>query len=135
MSDGVVNAIPVIAEALNVATPIVGTAVGVIFAAVTTGAVMRDVNRLKKAEYVAALETINSIQDKIKIEYLERYDEAMQAIRERIEENLIAMKGINRKVYKQTNATIALNKIEKNLDYIAKEVNKNEYELGAVFRG
>ncbi len=135
MSDGVVNAIPVIAEALNVATPIVGTAVGVIFAAVTTGAVMKDVNRLKKAEYVAAVETINSIHDKIKIEYLERYDEAMQAIRERIEENLIAMKGLNRKIYKQTNATIALNKIEKNLDYIAKEVNKNKYELESVFRG
>ena len=38
-------------------------------------------------------------------------------------------------MFKKTNAMIVLNKIEKALDYISREVNKDSYDIGWAFRG
>lgn len=66
-------------------------------------AIVQDINRLKRTELSSAQNAIIAIQSQIKTKYLESYDEAMQAIRDRIEENLIAATGVNKQIFKKTN--------------------------------
>lgn len=135
MADGVLDAIPAIATALGVSVPIVAAAAGVIVAGTTGVAVVQDINRLKRTELSSAQNAIVSIQSQIKTRYLESYDEAMQAIRDRVEENLISMSGVNKTMFKKTRAMIALNKIDGDLDCICKEVTRTAYDIREVFKG
>lgn len=135
LADGVLNAIPAIAAGLGIAVPIVAGVVGLIVAATTTVAVVQDINRMKRTELSSAQNAIISIQSQIKTNYLKSYDEAMQTIRERIEENLIAATGVNKQIFKKTSAMIAISKIDNDLDIICKEVTRKAYDIGEVFRG
>ncbi len=134
LADGVVDAIPAIASALGVSVPIVAAAAGLIVAGTLSVAVVQDINRLKRTELSSAQNAIISIQSQIKTKYLDSYDEAMQVIRDRIEENLIAASGVNKKMFKKTSAMIAINKTDNDLDIICKEVTRKEYDIGEVFR-
>lgn len=135
LADGVLDAVPTIATALGVSVPVVAAAVGVIAAGTTSVAVVQDINRLKRTELTSAKNAIISIQSKIKEKYLKAYDEAMQMIRDRIEDNLIAASGINKKAFKKTSALIAINKIDNDLDIICREVTRKAYDIRETFRG
>lgn len=135
LSDGVLDAIPAIAKGLGVSVPTVATVAGIIAAGAAGIAIVQDINRLKRTELIAAQNTIISIQSQIKAKYLADYDEAMQAIRDRIEDNLISINGENKKMFKKTNAMIAINKIDNNLDCICREVTRKAYDIGSVFKG
>jgi hypothetical protein len=134
LSDGVLNGIPQLAAAIKIPIPIVGAASAAIFAATTASAVTRDINRMKRTELSFAKNTISSIHLNIKSEYLEAYSEAMLIIRERIEDSLIKIKGVNKTEFKKLNANISINKIQDNLDYICREVTNEKYKLGSAFR-
>lgn len=97
-------------------------------------AIVQDINRLKRTELSSAQNAIIAIQSQIKTKYLESYDEAMQAIRDRIEENLIAATGVNKQIFKKTSAMIAISKIDNDLDIICREVTRKAYDIGEVFR-
>lgn len=88
----------------------------------------------KGTELSSAQNAIIAIQSQIKTKYLESYDEAMQAIRDRIEENLIAATGVNKQIFKKTSAMIAISKIDNDLDIICREVTRKAYDIGEVFR-
>ena len=135
MTDGVIDAIPAIATALGVSVPIVAVATGIIAAGTTSVAIVQDINRLKRTEFSSAQNAIVSIQSQIKTKYLEAYDEAMRAIKNRVEENLISNSGVNKTMFKKTKAMIALNKIDGDLDYICREVTRKAYDIGEVFKG
>lgn len=135
LEDGAINAIPKIAEAFGVSVPIVGTAAAAIAVGVTGTAIMNDINRLKRTEFHSAKNTIVSIYTQVKSNYLNTYDEAMELIRDRIENNLIAISGVNKKMFQRTNAMLAMNKIENSLDFISREVTKDSYDIRNAFSG
>ena len=134
LSDGVIDAVPTIAAGLGVSVPIVTVVAGMIVAGTTGLAVVQDINRLKRAELSSAKNAIFAIHSQIKTKYLDAYDEAMQAIRDRIEENLIAASGVNKQIFKKTSAMIAISKIDNDLDIICREVTRKAYDIGEVFR-
>ena len=133
--DGVINAIPALADAMGLSVGIIGTAVAAITGAATGVAVIKDVNRLHRTEQVSAENAIRSIQGLVKHRYLDAYDEAMLTIRDRLEDNLILLSGKNQKIYKITNAAIAITKIETQLDTISREVSEKEYNVIRAFKG
>lgn len=135
LADGALDAIPTIAAGLGISVPIVAAAVGLIVAATSGVAIVQDINRLKRTELSSAQNAILSIQSQIKTKYLGSYDEAMRAIRNRIEENLIAASGVNKQISRKTNAMIAINKIDNDLDIVSKEITRSAYDIGTVFRG
>lgn len=135
LGDGVIDAIPTIAAGLGISVPCVAVAAGLIVAGTSSVAIVQDINRLKRTEITSAQNAISSIHSQIKTKYLESYDEAMQAIRDRIEENLIVASGVNKQIFKKTNAMIAISKIDNDLDIICKEVTRKVYDIGEVFRG
>lgn len=122
LADGVLDAIPTIAAGLGISVPIVAATAGLIMAGTSSVAIVQDINRLKRTELSSAQNAIIAIQSQIKTKYLESYDEAMQAIRDRIEENLIAATGVNKQIFKKTSAMIAISKIDNDLDIICREV-------------
>lgn len=134
LADGVLDAIPTIAAGLGISVPIVAATAGLIMAGTSSVAIVQDINRLKRTELSSAQNAIIAIQSQIKTKYLESYDEAMQAIRDRIEENLIAATGVNKQIFKKTSAMIAISKIDNDLDIICREVTRKAYDIGEVFR-
>lgn len=134
MADGVLDAIPAIATALDVSVPIVATVAGIIVAGTVGVAIVQDINKLKRTELSSAENAILSIHSQVKTKYLKAYDEAMQKIRDRVEENLISNSGINKAMYKKTRAMIALNKIDGDLEYICREVTREAYDIREVFK-
>ena len=59
----------------------------------------------------------------------------MLTIRDRLEDNLILLSGKNQTIYKITNASIAITKIETQLDTISREVSEKEYNVIRAFKG
>lgn len=135
LHDGVLNIIPKIAEGLGIAVPIVTAATAIIAVGTTGAAVIQDINRLKRTEYYSAENAINAILAKIKINYLEFYDDVMKTFRDRIEQNIINVSGVNRQETKRFRAIIALNNINNDLDLIYGEVTRKSYDIGEAFRG
>ena len=96
--------------------------------------ISRDINKIQRAEYYASIDIIQSIHEKTKTNYLEKYDLAMDQIRERVQDSLIELSGVNSKYNKLTNAAISLNRIEMDIDTISVEVAK-EYDIRVAFEG
>ncbi len=131
--DGVLNAVPLLAEALSIPVAVAGGAAAAIIGGTVGVAVVQDINRLQRTEYSSAVNAIRSIKSQVKAKYLDAYDTAMDQIKSRIEDNLIKESGVNKKIFRKTNALIALNKIEDVLDDINREVNNNAYDIGNAF--
>lgn len=135
LDDGVINTIPKLIESFGPTfAPVVGTAAAVLAAGTAGIAVMRDINRIRRKELDSAINAILSMHSQIKLNYLSAYDDAMEMVRGRIEDNLISLSGINKKMLKKTNAMIAMSKIEDDLDTISKEVTRNIYDVGKAFK-
>ncbi len=133
LNDGVLNAVPALAKALGLSVPIVGTAVTLIAGTVYGTAIANDINRLQRAELGYAQNALYSMGSKIKTSYLNSYDEAMILIRNRLEDNLINISGVNKKMVQKTNVRITISNIEKDLDTICREVTKTSYDLRQAF--
>ena len=135
MADGVMNAIPAIANAIGVSVPVVAIVAAVVEVAVIAVSITKDINRVKRLEYKASEVAIESVHLQMKARFLDAYDEAMETIRDCIEDNLITYSGYNKSIFKKTKAMFALNKIDEDLDFVCKEVMRNAYDVGAVFKG
>lgn len=135
LEDGAINAVPKIASSLGISASFVGAAVAVIAAGTVGVAVVNDVNRLQRTELNSAENMIASIHVKIKRSYLSAYDDAMNSIRDCIEDKLIAISGVNKKMVKKTNAMNAIYRLETDLDTISKEVIKDSYDIRNAFAG
>ncbi len=135
LDDGIINTIPKIIGCFGAElAPFVGTAATVAMIGTAGIAVKKDINRLQRTEYASALTTLNGIKEQIRKGCETDYDEAMGLVRERIEKNLISYTGINKQMFKNTNAAISINRISDTLDEISREVATKQYEIGNAFR-
>ena len=132
MEDGVLNGIPKLAEALGVSVPIVAGAFGAIVAVSEIIALKKDLNRIDVEEYTRIGETVRSFYSQQCKDCLTLYDDAMDRVYERLEDNLLRIKGTYERIGKRLNAEIALHNLQRRLDGIYSSVLEEEFELGQM---
>ena len=125
MSDGVLNGVPMLAEALGIS--IFSAAAGVVGISLAIGgaAVLRDINRVQLVEMDRASNVIENIHENVKNSFLELYDEAMDIVKKRIDDNLQVMYDVNAKVRDKMNVQIAIHNINERVSSIYMELNGN----------
>lgn len=134
LGDGVINAVPVIAESLGVSVPVVGGVVAAIAGVGTAGAIAKDINRLQLTEETAGEAKIREISKEIKQEFLEAYDEAMQNVRNQIERRIEDVKGNGSQVGKRINAMGTVNFLEAQINELRIGINAESSDLRNAFR-
>lgn len=134
LGDGVLNAIPVIAESIGVSVPVVGGVVAAITAVGTSGAIAKDINRLQLTEEAAGEAKIREISREIKQDFLEAYDEAMRGVRDQIERRIEDIKGNSSQVGKRINAMGTVNYLETQINELRIGINAESSDLRNAFR-
>lgn len=125
MSDGVLNGVPMLAEALGIS--IFSAAAGVVGISLAIGgaAVLRDINRVQLVEMDRASNVIENIHENVKNSFLELYDEAMDIVKKRIDDNLQVIYDVNAKARDKMNVQIAIHNINERVSSIYMELNGN----------
>lgn len=134
LGDGVINAIPAIAESIEVSVPVVGAVVAAIAAVGAGGAIAKDINRLQLTEETAGEAKIREISREIKQDFLEAYDEAMRRVRDRIERRIEDIKGNGLQVGKRINAMGTVNYLEEQINELRLGINEESNDLRHAFR-
>lgn len=134
LGDGVINAIPAIAESIGVSVPVVGGVVAAIAAVGTSGAIVKDINRLQLTEETAGEAKIREISREIKQDFLDAYDEAMGAVRSQIERRIEDVKGNGSQVGKRINAMGTVNYLEMQINELRIGINAESSDLRNAFR-
>lgn len=134
LGDGVINAIPVIAESIGVSVPVIGGVVAAIAAVGVSGAIVKDINRLQLTEENAGEAKIREISREIKQEFLDAYDEAMSSVRNQIERRIEDVKGNNSQVGKRINAVGTVNYLETQINELRIGINAESSDLRNAFR-
>lgn len=134
LGDGVINAVPVIAESIGVSVPVVGGVVAAIAAVGTSGAIAKDINRLQLTEETAGEAKIREISREIKQDFLDAYDEAMRAVRNQIERRIEDIKGNGSQVGKRINAMGTVNYLEMQINELRIGINAESSDLRNAFR-
>lgn len=134
LGDGVINAIPVIAESIGVSVPVVGGVAAAIAAVGASGAIAKDINRLQLTEESAGEAKIREISRQIKQDFLDAYDEAMSLIRNQIERRIEDIRGNNSQVGKRINAVGTVNYLETQINGLRIGINAESSDLRNAFR-
>ncbi|MCD7855104.1 MAG: hypothetical protein LUG66_05770 [Clostridiales bacterium] len=134
MSDGIFDTVKVIASALGVASPVAfGLWAGIVGIGLS-GALIRENNRILCEDYNASSKAIVTIHNDIKKQLTDCYDDAMNELRDKLEENIIAKLDINRASTKQFNARLAIVNIERIIDKIKEEVMDSGYDITGLLK-
>ncbi len=134
LGDGVLNAVPAIAEALKVSTPVVAGAVTAIAAVGAGGAIVKDVNRLQLTEENAGEAKIREISREIKKNFLDAYSESMNKVRDQIERRLEEIKGTGAQAGKRINAIGTVSYLEMQINELRIGINAESSDLRNAFR-
>ncbi len=121
LGDGTLNLISQIATSCSVSLPVAGAAAVLVVGAGAVTAVLKDINRMQRADFESAKMAVYSIYDNIKRETLERFDIFTNEVRDRIEDNLADLGGGNKIVVTIYNAKVVVNNLLDILDSITKE--------------
>ncbi len=133
IGDGSINMISQIAESLGVATPVAGAAAIAIIGAGATCAVMKDLNRMQREDFLSARLAVNGVYDDLKIDALKKFDTYMEKLRDRIEDNLTALSGDGKKVIVEYNAKVEINNALNLLDKISERHAGDLYGVESAF--
>lgn len=120
-ADGSLNFISQIATSCGVALPYAAACAILIVGVGAASAVMKDINRMQRADAESAKMVINAIYDNIKREALERFDEYTNIVRERIEDNLADLNGERKVIVNIYNAKVYVNRLIDMLENIKEE--------------
>lgn len=133
IGDGTINMVAQIASSIGVAVPIAGAVAAAIIGAGAGSVVMRDLNRMQREDFMSAKATIDNIYDNVRDDALEKYDNYMEKIRDRIEDNIIDINGVERNAVDLLNAKIEVNNILNQLNELLDKYRKDVYGLIAAF--
>lgn len=129
IDDGVINMAEKVAAALSVSSSV---GAGIVIGASALGgavAMIRDLNRLQRTDFDAARRTVIDIYEGLKDEILDLYGEYMKRIRERIENNIEELSGVNRNVIAEYNAKITISNARNLLSDMLEEYRQEEYGI------
>lgn len=129
LEDGSLNFISQIATAFNVALPPASIGAMLIVGVGAASAVMKDINRMQRADAESAKMVINLVYDNIQREALERFDRYTEFVRDRIEDNLADLNGERKVVGNIYNAKVYVKRLIDMLDDIKEEHLPDVYSL------
>lgn len=120
IEDGSINLISKIAAAFGMtvnsaASLTIGTAA--IIGKIALG-IGKEINRIQREDYLAASAAINEIYDMYQDDILKEYDDYMNKIKERIQNNLGILNGVDVKALAEYNAKVAIRNIKDEIDKI-----------------
>lgn len=121
LADGSLNFISQIATSCGVALPYAAAGAILIVGVGAASAVMKDINRMQRADAESAKIVINAIYDNIQRKALERFDEYTNIVRERIEDNLADLNGERKVIVNIYNAKVYVNRLIDMLENIKEE--------------
>ena len=131
LGDGSLNLISQIATSCGVSLPIAGSAAVLIVGIGALQAVVKDINRMQRADVESARMTVLSIYDNIQQETLERFDNFTNEVRDRIEDNLADLGGERNKIITIYNATVETRNLLDFLDDITKDYREQSHGIGS----
>lgn len=126
-TDGTINFIPQIAESFGVAVPVVSIASGVLVVVGVIGAISKDINRMKCADFESARCEVSKVYDKLKDSTLEVFDNSMGKLRDRIADNIDYLEGNGQNTVAKFNVLVELNNAINRLNKIAQENHNLAY--------
>ena len=121
LADGSLNFISQIATSCGVALPYAAAGAILIVGVGAASAVMKDINRMQRADAESAMIVINAIYDNVQRKALERFDEYTNMVRERIEDNLADLNGERKVIVNIYNAKVYVNRLIDMLENIKEE--------------
>ena len=129
LADGSLNLISQIANSCSIALPYAGFAAILIVGAGAAAAVIKDINRMQRADVESARMAINGIYDHIQQEALDSFDYFTNMVRERIEENLADLSGVNKVMATYYNAKVEVNNLLDILNKITKGYIEDSHSI------
>ena len=114
---------------LLISDPFLGLVVPLIVGMGAATAVMKDINRMQRADVESARMTINGIYDNIQQKALEKFDKFSGIVRERIEENLADLSRVNKVMVTYYNAKAEVNNLLDLLNNITKDYLEESHRV------
>lgn len=133
IGDGSINMVSQIAASFGVAVPVAGAVAAAIIGAGAASAIMKDLNKMQREDFLSAKNAANGIYDNIKFEALAKYDTYMNRVRDRIEDNIIELSGDGKKYIVEYNAKVEVNNALNLLEKISKDVAGGVYGVESAF--
>lgn len=133
LADGSLNLISQIATSCSIALPYAAIGAGVIVGLGAASVVMKDINRMQRADFESGRMVINGIYDNIKKAQLERFDNYSEMVRERIQSNLEDLGGENKVILNVLNAKIVVNNLLDHLEIITTEYQQRSHDITTYF--
>lgn len=109
LGDGSLNMISQIAKQFGVAVPVATIASAAIVGTGAVSVVGKDLYRMMREDCSAAKSTVNDIYDDVAKNMLDAYDDCMQRVRDRIEDNLSELGRDGKKITDKYNAKVVVN--------------------------
>lgn len=129
VEDGALNFAFKIAEPFGVAAPVAGVASVAILGVGAATAIMKDINRMQREDFLSAKMAVESVYDELNDQALEQYMAYMEKVRDTIEENIDALDGNAKKVVVEHNTKIIVNHALDILDQISGRYSEERYGL------
>lgn len=133
IGDGTLNFGAQIASSLGIAAPLAGTAATAIIGVGATTVIARDINKMQRDDFNSARMTVNGVYEDLKYQALQQYDNYMEKVRDRLEENLDELDGGTKKVVVEHNIKMKINYALDILDKISERYTEETYGLGSFF--
>ena len=130
IEDGALNFISKIAGSLGVPLPAAGAVASIVIGVGAASVVSNDINRIQREDFNSARIAINGVYENLKIQSLEKYDEYMEMIRERLEDSLDELDGNTKKLIIEHNAKIKVNQALNVLNKISERYAEETYGVG-----
>ncbi len=133
LGDGTLNMVSQLATSCSLSLPIAGAAAVLIVGAGAATAVLKDINRMQRADFESARMVVSSIYDNIKREALERFDIFTEKVRDRIESNLSDLSEGRNTVVSIYNAKVEVNNLLVLLEKMTNDNRAESYDIGSYF--
>ena len=133
VADGSLNLISQLATSCSIALPYAAAAAVVIVGSGAATAIMKDINRMQRADFESAKMVVNEIYDNIHREALERFDIFTNMVRERIEDNLADLGGGRKIIVTNYNAKVEVNILIDLISEITEEYLLDAHNVESYF--
>lgn len=133
LADGSLNLISQIATSCSIALPYAALGAVLIVGAGAASVVIKDINRMQRADFESGKMAINGIYDNIKKAQLDRFDDFARRVRSRIESNLEDLGGENKSIITILNAKMEVNNLLDFLDLITNDYLQKSHDITANF--
>ena len=133
VADGTIDFVSQIASAFGFPVPAMGLAATTVIGGGAISSVMRDISRMEFEDLASAEIAVSKVYENYTCEVMDRYDEYIEDIRERIEDRLSEHTAERRKAIIEYNTKVEIGNAFDLLRGISEKLAGEEYGVGATF--